>query len=343
MRIVTRWLWVKRTIPARLARLVLLPPALVYRLTQAARARAYRTGLLSRGAPPVPTVAVGNLTVGGSGKTPLAAWIAGYYAGTGLKPAIVLRGYGGDEGQVHRALVPDAIVEEDADRLAAADRAVARGADVVILDDAYQRLDVARDLNIAVVSAESSRAVRWTLPAGPWREGWSALGRADVIVVTRKRADRTTALAVAERARQAAPRARLAIAHLGIMGFQGLLSGHRTGVECIAGRRVLAAAGVGDPESFAAQCRRMGADVRLLAWRDHHHYRAGDVQRLLHASGAVDYVVVTEKDATKLRSSWPSDTPEPLVASLELRWELGRGAVETALDTVATDITELLA
>jgi tetraacyldisaccharide 4'-kinase len=267
----------------------------------------------------VPTVAVGNLTVGGSGKTPLASWIAGYYARKGLKPAIVLRGYGGDEGDVHRLLVPGAVVVEDPDRI------------------------VGRDLNIAVVSAESSRAVPWTLPAGPWREGWGALRRADLVVVTRKRADRATALAVAERARRAAPRAPVAIAKLAITGFRGLLSGGHRSAESLDGTRVLAAAGIGDPDSFASQCRRLGADVELLAWRDHHRYRAGDVARLVHAAAAVDYVVVTEKDAAKLRSRWPPRTPEPLVAALDVRWEHGRTAVETALDLVATDLTELLA
>lgn len=343
MRLVTHWLWARRSLTARIARLALLPPSWAYRAAVAARARAYRARLLPQAIPTVPTVAVGNLTVGGSGKTPLASWIAGYYARKGLKPGIVLRGYGGDEGDVHRLLVPGAVVVEDPDRIAGARRAVAEGAEIVVLDDAYQRLDVGRDLNVAVVSAESSRAVPWTLPAGPWREGWGALRRADLVVVTRKRADRVTALAVAERARRAAPRAPVAIAKLAITGFRGLLSGGFRSAESLDGARVLAAAGIGDPDSFASQCSRLGADVQLLAWRDHHRYRAGDVAHLLHAAAAVDYVVVTEKDAAKLRSLWPPRAAEPLVAALDVRWEHGRTAVETALDLVAADVTELLA
>jgi tetraacyldisaccharide 4'-kinase len=342
MRFVTRWLWVKRSLAARIARLMLLPPALLYRTAVAARTRAYRGGWLPRAIPNVPTVAVGNLTVGGSGKTPLAAWIAGYYARKGLTPAIVLRGYGGDESDVHRVLVPGAIVVEDPDRIRAAHEAVADGADVVVLDDAYQRLDVGRDLNIAVVSAESSRAVRWTLPAGPWREGWGALDRADLVVVTRKRAGRAAAAEVAERVKRAVPRTPLAVAHLDVTGFRGLLSGGYRDAAALSGARVLAAAGVADPDSFADQCRRLGADVELMPWRDHHPYADRDVARLLHAGASVDYVVVTEKDAAKLRSRWPADTPEPLVAALDVHWEYGRTAVETALDTVAADLSELL-
>ncbi len=122
----------------------------------------------------MPSVAIGNLSVGGSGKTPIAGWIATYFADQGHRPAILLRGVGGDETLVHRELVPRAIVVPDPDRVAGAVRAVAAGADVLVLDDAYQRLDVARDLNICVVSAETRVAVRWPLPAGPWREGLPA-------------------------------------------------------------------------------------------------------------------------------------------------------------------------
>ena len=95
-------------------------------------------------------MAVGNLTVGGSGKTPIAIWIARYYAERGLRPGILLRGYGGgDEALVHSTRVPEALVVADPDRVAGAERALAEGAHVLVLDDAYQRLDVRRDLNIA--------------------------------------------------------------------------------------------------------------------------------------------------------------------------------------------------
>src|SRR3989442_1002367 len=103
--------------------------------------------------------------------------MAHYTRQRGRTPAILLRGYSADEPLVHRRLVPDGIVVPDPDRLAGARRAVERGADVLVLDDAYQLLGVARDLNIVLVSAESDRASRWPLPAGPWREGWEALGR----------------------------------------------------------------------------------------------------------------------------------------------------------------------
>jgi len=340
--IITRWIWSARSPGARMARLALLPPATLYRCVMALRARAYASQLLPTATPEVPTIAVGNLTVGGSGKTPLASWIAEYYVAKGLIPGIVLRGVGGDEGDVHRERVPQAVVVEDADRLAGARAAVARGATVVVLDDAFQRLNVGRDLNIAVVSAESSRAAPWTLPAGPWREGWTALRRADVVIVTRKRASRSAARRVAERVARTT-HAPVAVARLAIVGFRGLLTGARYKHREVDGARLLVSAGIADPDAFAAQCRRLGGNVDLLAFPDHHGFDDRDLMRLRGAARNVDYVVVTEKDAVKLRRLWPETAAEPLVACLEVIWEFGRERVETALDAATADVDELVA
>jgi tetraacyldisaccharide 4'-kinase len=285
---------------------------------------------------------VGNLTVGGSGKTPIASWIAKYYASRGYLPGIVLRGYGGDEGAVHRRSLPGAVVIEDPDRLRGGKEATSRGADVLILDDAYQRLDVDRDLNIAVVSAESSRAVRWTLPAGPWREGWRALKRADLIIVTRKRARLEVAESVARRVRRAVRHRPVALARLGIAGFTGMLSGNCLSPAEIRNAKVVAAAGVADPYAFAAQCRALGAEVSLIAWRDHQRITERDALRLAHTGRRADYVVITEKDAVKLRSLWPRHRPEPLVAVLELSWERGGDTVLAALDAAVEEVQELV-
>ncbi|MDH3289878.1 MAG: tetraacyldisaccharide 4'-kinase [Gemmatimonadota bacterium] len=324
-----------------MTRLALLPPSVLYRFVASLRARAYGSRLLPVAIPAVPTIAVGNLTVGGSGKTPLSSWIARYYADRGLRSAIVLRGYGGDEGEVHRRHLPQVIVVENPDRLAAARTAVARGAQVIVMDDAYQRLDVGRDLNIAVVSAESSRAVRWTLPAGPWREGWPALRRADLVVVTRKWASLDAALGTAQHAHQVAPHAKFAVAHLGLSGFRKLLSDTPVTLGALNGARVVAGAGIADPDAFARQCRAIGAHVHLVPFSDHHRYGERDIRRLLHGRQAVDYVVVTEKDAVKLRQRWPADAPEPLVAQLGLEWDRGEATVETALDAAVGELTGL--
>jgi tetraacyldisaccharide 4'-kinase len=289
---------------------------------------------------PLPTVAVGNLTVGGSGKTPLASWIAAHYAARGLTPGILLRGYGGDEALVHEYLVPGAIVVADPDRAAGAERALSRGAEVLVLDDAYQRRDIWRDLNIAVVSAETSRAVRWSLPAGPWREGLQALDRAGALVITRKRATAEAALAMARdlTARVEGP---VAVVHLAVAAYEGLVSGRRTAPEALKNRRVVAASAIADPDAFIAQTKATGAQVQVATWKDHHDFRDEDVAWLAKAARKADHVVMTGKDAVKLRHRWPASVPEPLVARQELVWEEGRELMEAALDAIVTPVERL--
>jgi tetraacyldisaccharide 4'-kinase len=328
-----RWLWTSRRLEAKVARLPLLPAAALWRGGMALRGLAYRRGWLPSHDLPLPSVAVGNLTVGGSGKTPVAIWIARHYLGRGLRPGILLRGYGGDETQVHRHSVPDAAVVADPDRVAGAAVALAQGAQVLVLDDAYQRLDVRRDLNIAVVAAETTRAVRWRVPAGPWREGLEALARADAVIVTRKRATREAALALAD---ELAPLVRgpVAIAHLGLVRLDGLVSGRSVAAATLAGRRVVAASGIADPDAFVAQVKSTGAAVQAATWKDHHDFRDEDVAWLAHAARRADHVVITEKDAVKLRDRWPAAVPEPLVAVLDLAWERDGDRIVAALDAV---------
>src|SRR6476659_9142266 len=295
-----------------------------------ARSLGYRRGWM----------AVRNLTVGGSGKTPIATWIARHYVTRGLRPGILLRGHGNDETLVHQHSVPEAVVVADPDRVAGAERAMANGAQVLVLDDAYQRLDVHRDLNLLVMSAETTRAVRWPLPAGPWREGWDALGRADAVIVTRKRATPEAAQALA-RQLESQVSGPVAVAHLGLGTLEGLVSGTRRPADTLAGKRVVAASGIADPDAFVAQTKATGAAVQVATWKDHHDYRDEDVAWLAHAARRADHVVITQKDAVKLRDRWPAAVPEPLVALLDLSWEDGGERIVAALDAVVTPVERL--
>jgi tetraacyldisaccharide 4'-kinase len=335
-----RWLWTSGRPDARLARLALLPASGLWRGAMAVRGLAYRRGWLAVRDLPLPSVAVGNLTVGGSGKTPIAIWIARHYASAGLVPGVLLRGYGGDETLVHQHAVPGAVVIADPDRAAGAERALANGAQVLVLDDAYQRLDIRRDLNILVMSAETTRAVRWPLPAGPWRESWHALERADAVVVTRKRATVEAARTLADELHQRTG-VPVAIAYLGLHWLEGLVSGNRAAAASMAGKRVVAASGIADPDAFVAQVKGTGAAVQVATWKDHHDYRDEDVAWLAHAARRADHVVITEKDAVKLRDRWPAAVPEPLVAVLDLQWEDGGERIAAALDAVVTPVERL--
>ncbi|HEX9727654.1 MAG TPA: tetraacyldisaccharide 4'-kinase [Gemmatimonadales bacterium] len=325
--------WTSRSLWAQAGRLALLPPALVFQITATARTNAYRSGWLHRSRLPLPSIGVGGLAVGGAGKTPVAGWIASWYAERGVRPGILLRGYGGDEGEVHRLAVGAAVVVEDPDRLRGAHRAHAGGAEVLVLDDAFQRLDVRCDVAMVLVSAESVRAARWRVPAGPWREGWRSLRRADLVVVTVKSAGGGVVAEAVQEARAASGRD-VAVARLEPGPLRGAMTGcpYREGL--LAGAHVLVVAGVADPDAFAAQIGRQAGRVSLVRKGDHHAYTPRDVRRVLSAAEKVDYVVVTAKDATKLRRLWPASAAEPVVAELTIKWESGRATVERRLEQV---------
>ncbi len=122
----------------------------------------------------VPTVSVGNLTVGGTGKTPVAAWFASRLRARGFTPALLLRGYGDDEPLVHARLNPDIPVLVDPERRRSGKRALAQGATALVLDDAFQHRQMPRDLDVVLVSADAWDGRVRLLPAGPFREPLSA-------------------------------------------------------------------------------------------------------------------------------------------------------------------------
>ena len=171
-------------------RLALAPAEAVFRGVVAARNGAYDRGWLRSERVDVPVISIGNVSVGGAGKTPFAAWLARRLADWGRKPAIALRGYGEDEIVLHRELNPDIPVFRGRRRVEAAREAVAAGRDVIVLDDAFQHRALARDLDLVLIPVEGWEPRPRVLPRGPWREGVQALARADLIVLTRKSATR---------------------------------------------------------------------------------------------------------------------------------------------------------
>ncbi|MBI4542635.1 MAG: tetraacyldisaccharide 4'-kinase [Gemmatimonadetes bacterium] len=331
-----RWIWRSQSPWASLSRLALLPPAALYRLGVLVRNVAYDAGALTAQPLPLPSVGVGNLVVGGVGKTPFASFLAAELVRRGVKPGILLRGYGADEEREHAAAVSLAVVVVNPDRRAAAERAARSGARALVLDDCLQRRDVVADLMLAMVSAESTAPPRWPLPAGPWREGLGALGRADAVVVSHKTAAAADAAALGARL---APRTRLGAAcavELAVGEFRPIRGGPAMGTAAVAGRSVVAVCGIGAPELFAAQLGRLGARVRLLAFGDHHDYRSSDVQAARSLAGEGGLVVTTAKDAVKLAPLWLDAAPSCWVATLVARMTAGGEMLSRLLDRVAT-------
>jgi len=320
---------------AALARLALLPAAALYRAGTWTRNAAYDVGLLSSSRLPRPSVGVGNLAVGGTGKTPMAAFLAAELRRRGVTAGIVLRGYGGDEVDEHREANPEAAVEASPDRMAAAARAVSRGAEALVLDDCLQRRDVKVDVMLALVSAATWTKRRWSLPAGPWREGRAALRRADAVVVTRKTAWPDDAAALARTLGPWARRGAGLVAALEPVSLRPVAGGTPVDLAMLAGRDVLAVAGIGEPELFATQLQRLGARVTALILPDHYAYSEADAARLGRlAEGR--WIVTTAKDAVKLRSFWRTEGPPCYAVRLGVRIEAGAEALASMLDGVAT-------
>ncbi len=334
-----RWLWTSRRLDARLVRLSLLPASGLWRVATTARNAAYTRGWLPAHALEIPSVGIGNLTVGDSGKTPVALWVARHYAAQGIRPALVLRAGTQQRAAAHAHAVPTAVVVAGADRRASVAAAAREGAEVAILENALQPRAVHPDFALAVVGAETSRAVRWPLPAGPWREGWGALGHADAVIVTRKRATAAAASALADEL-QRHTKGVVAVAHLGVRHLEGLVSRAERPATLLSGRRVVAASGMVDPDAFVSHIKGTGAAVQVATWQADGEMRDEDVAWLAHAARRADFVVVTEHDAVKLRDRWPARVAEPLVAVLDLTWERNGDAVAAGLDAVVQPVPQ---
>ena len=306
--------------PSLPARAALAIPSWLFGRGVALRNRWYdRTGATAR--VPVPVVSVGNLALGGTGKTPLVAWLAARLAARGRHPAVVSRGYGGragpgplivstgegprvdaracgDEPHQLARLLPGTLVVVGADRVEAARAAAAAGAGVILLDDGFQHRRLARDLDVVLLDGRAPFDFG-LLPAGRLREPPSALARAGVVVLTRL-AERDAATA--------------AIAEVRAAGFAGpvVRSGHKkTGFVDAAGRpcpppaRALAFCGIADPELFRSDLKRAGVEVaRFRAYRDHHRY-SGAAWAALRAEAEADRLtlVTTDKDLSRLEAA----------------------------------------
>lgn len=312
----------------------------LYALGADTRRRLYDRGLLPVHRAGVPVIAVGNLTVGGTGKTPLTRALVRDLRARGEHPAILLRGYGalgatdpvpgwtgtpppgaldvyGDEALGHARALPGVPVHAHPDRVAAAGRAVAAGATMLVCDDAFQHRRLARDVDLVCLDWTAPLGNGRLLPAGPLREPVAALARADVLAWTRVSPDRPGdpgggGAADRARARAAAggvPEVRWAFEPGGI---------RRVGSdETTSPRRVVVASGIGNPAGFVATAREAGLEVvDEVAYPDHHRFRPAELEALEARRRELDAdaILLTEKDEVRI----PEDTRNGRLAVLEL-------------------------
>jgi tetraacyldisaccharide 4'-kinase len=296
-------LWYGRGAGSITVRVALWPLERAYDLAQGARSRMYDSGIFPAQLPALPTISVGNLTTGGTGKTPVAAWLASRLASV-ARPAIVMRGYGGDEPEVHKRLNPAVPVVVNANRGAAIVEAKELGVDIIVLDDAFQHRRIGRDADILLLSVEQLLRPRRLLPSGPWREPLSAAKRADLLVLTRKAASAKEAAAAADLVRSEVPGIPIVSVSL-VPAALVSASGETQSLEQLSGASVLAIAAIGEPTLFQRQLEGLGATVTLAAYRDHHTFSDAEVASLSRHVPPDGLAVCTLKDAVKLASRWP--------------------------------------
>ncbi len=260
----------------------------------------YLSGRLQRWRAPVPVIVVGNITVGGTGKTPFVIWLARWLTERGFTPGIVARGYGGKRSTGALLVTADADplrVGDEATLLAArtgcpvvvaVDRVAAvrhlletNACDIVISDDGLQHYALARDIEIVLIDGERGAGNGRCLPAGPLREPISRLDDVDFVVAT----GRASGCSQNEWVMDIVPCA-----------FVDIRTGVRVALSDFSATDVHAVAGIGNPERFFATLRDLGINTRALAFEDHHRFVAKD----LRFDDELP-VVVTEKDAVKIR------------------------------------------
>jgi tetraacyldisaccharide 4'-kinase len=299
---------------AAAARAGLAAIAAPYRVAVAVRNAAYEAGWLAVESAPVPVISVGNLTLGGTGKTPLVAWVARHLAAAGVPPAIVSRGYGAapgetsDEAAELAILLPDVTHVANRRRVAGARTAAARGARVIVLDDGFQHRRLARDLDIVAIDATDPFGCGHLFPRGLLREPLAGLARAQVAVLTRadaidapRRREIRDAFARACRGRLRAAWVEATHRPLRLRSATSVTEP----LESLQGSRVAAFAGIGNPAAFRGAVESLGATlVGFRAFPDHHAYSDSDRESLgaWARDLAADRLVTTLKDLVKVRA-----------------------------------------
>ena len=315
-------IWDGRSLGARLVRAFLSPLSWLFTFGVSRRNAHFDRVVGASSA--IPSLSIGNLTVGGTGKTPVAAWCVQALQKGGASPAIVMRGVGDDEWRVHTLLNPGIPVILSPDRAAGVQLACDRGADVAVLDDAFQHRRAARVADIVLVSADQWRGVARLLPAGPFREPLHALRRAHLVVVTAKAVAADRSEEVARAVRAVAPDVPIAFVRL-IPGDvrlatseQSAATGAAAGAaaarthatDWLVGRELCVTTAIGDSAAFERQVRDLGAIVRLSRhFPDHYAYTRDDAETLALSATGTSGVLCTLKDAVKLAPLWPREAP----------------------------------
>ncbi|MEB2283994.1 MAG: tetraacyldisaccharide 4'-kinase [Polyangiaceae bacterium UTPRO1] len=347
-------LWSGAGLAARVGRALLTPAAGLYAAGVGMRNAAYRTGVLRSRAVAARTVSIGNVRVGGTGKTPLTRWLAERIHARGVPVAILTRGYGGSARGAHvvgdgERIAGDVARSGDeavmlartsavpvvagADRAAAAALAIATfGSRILVCDDAFQHRALRRNLDLVLVDAGERGGLARLLPAGPLREPLCALKRADVVLI-REAGNEADPLPTPAFPGQRVLRVRFAPT---VLMAPAAASWREIGLAALAGQRVLAVSAVARPAALYEALRAWEVDLaHVLEYPDHHPYDVRDWHAIAAAAKDVDLIVTTEKDLVKLEV-FPFARGKLVALRLGVEVEDGEALVTEAIGDVMT-------
>ncbi|MEA2108647.1 MAG: tetraacyldisaccharide 4'-kinase [Pseudomonadota bacterium] len=332
-----------------LSQSLLYPASLGYRLAIYSRNLLYDFNLLSTTQASVPVICVGNLTVGGTGKTPMVSWLTDYFSRQGKKVAIMSRGYKrsgsqnplvllpgatnmrgvselGDEAAMLHARHPQAALVLDADRSRGARAVCSRWQpDIIIMDDGFQHRRLRRSVNIVMIDSQRLFGNGLLLPAGPLREPISALQRADLLIFNKFDAQHTYFAKKSRKVFDFISPTRLFTASYHLRSLYNLKQPSRLlTVDQLQGKKILAFAGIANPDYFFQQLENIGIKLqRTLPFTDHMSYDRKSLQKISQTAAGCQLTVTTAKDAVKI-TAFPETCrllPELLVADIDLQIE----------------------
>jgi tetraacyldisaccharide 4'-kinase len=328
---------------AKLLRVLLTALSWPYALVVRLRNALYSSGLLRTHRANAAVISVGNLTTGGTGKTPLVVWLCQYTRQKGYRSAILTRGYKtqkepmSDEPAVLAARCPDAQVIVNPDRVAGANEAInTYGAKVVILDDGFQHRRLGRDVDIVTVDATRPFGYNRLLPAGLLREPVTALRRAHAVVITRcDQVSRERLEQIEREIRRIHPQAVIATStHVPVRA--GSYGDPEIGLDELRGKKVFAFCGVGNPQAFFDTIREIGCSLRgTRRFDDHCRYTDTCLGELCRQADLckVDFMVTTQKDWTKIAQlNRPAEGPPLAYLAIELQFRTGAEQLTALLD-----------
>ena len=279
--------------------------SLIYGLAISARVVLYRYGIFESRSVPMKIISVGNITLGGTGKTPFVIYLVKLFRSEFTKdPAVLIRGYGWDETAMLKAKLSDTPILTGENRVRSAYRAIKLyGSDTAILDDGFQHWELKRDLNIVLVDSRKPFGNSFLFPRGVLRERKKALLRADIVVLTKSGSPESNVDAVKQEILAVNPDIDFVEASHKPERIYDIKKKESLEVSFITGKRVILLSSIADPVYFMDMAVSLGAEVvERIEFPDHHNYGESDrayIEKRCEER-SFDMILTTEKDAVKL-------------------------------------------